>query len=239
MKHIPILMYHNIGSPPKGARLRSLYVRERAFARQMALLSILGYQGLSMSEAMPYLVGEKTGRIVVITFDDGYLDTLQIALPVLKHHAFTATCYAVSNAIQNYNYWDAVSLGVKKPLMSPEQLKQWVEAGMELGAHSRSHPFLTKCTDTELKSEIGGCKDDLERLIGTTVTQYCYPSGDVDGRVAMAVEDAGFVAATTTRRGRAMVGGDLFQLPRVLVAGHNPLYLFPVKLFTTYEDRRG
>jgi peptidoglycan/xylan/chitin deacetylase (PgdA/CDA1 family) len=232
-------MYHNIGSPPEGARLRSLYVRERAFAGQMALLSLLGVKGLSMSAAMPYLKSEKTGRIAVITFDDGYLDTLEAALPILRRYGFSATCYAVSSLDQQHNYWDAENLGVKKPLMSTLQLKQWLDAGMELGAHSRTHPFLTQCSDDELVSEILGCKDDLEQLVDSPVTQFCYPSGDVDDRVAQAVRQAGYVAATTTRRGRASAGSDLFRLPRVLVARHNPLYLFPIKLFTSYEDRRG
>jgi len=239
MYQIPILMYHNIGTPPAGAKLRSLYVRERVFARQMALLSLLGIKGLSMSAAMPYLAGRKTGRVAVITFDDGYLDTVEAAMPILQKYGFSATCYAVSSLEQKYNYWDAANLGVEKPLMSAEQLKKWVDGGMELGAHSRTHPFLTRCNDQQLIDETSGCKNDLESIVGTPVTQFCYPSGDVDDRVAEAVKNAGFAAATTTRRGRAEVGGDLFQLPRVLVAGHNPLYLFPIKLFTSYEDRRG
>lgn len=232
-------MYHNIGRPPASAKLRSLYVRERAFARQMGLLSLLGFKGLSMSDAMPYLSGTKKGKVAVITFDDGYLDTLESALPILKRHDFTATCYAVSTFAEGYNYWDAANLGVSKPLMSAGQLKQWADSGMELGAHSRTHPFMTKCTDEELQAETAGCKQDLERLVGAPVTQFCYPSGDYDERVARAVKAAGFIASTTTRRGRATAGGDLFSLPRVLVAGHNPLYLFPIKLITGYEDRRG
>jgi len=232
-------MYHNIGRPPVGANLRSLYVREGAFARQMGLLSMLGYTGLSVSHAMPYLTGAKIGRVVVITFDDGYLDTLQFALPILKKHSFSATCYAVSTFSEGYNYWDAANLGVDKPLMSADQLKQWVDSGMELGAHSRTHPFLTRCTDEELLSETVGCKQELEKLSGGPVTQFCYPSGDYDDRVIQAVKASGYSAATTTRRGRATAGGDLYSLPRVLVAGHNPLYLFPIKLFTAYEDRRG
>jgi len=238
VNQIPILMYHNIGQPPKGAKLRSLYVREQAFARQMRLLSLLGYEGLGMSDAMPFLRGNKSGRVVVITFDDGYLDTLESALPVLKKFGFTATCYAVSTFNKGYNYWDSDNLGIKKPLMSADQLKHWVDSGMELGAHSRTHPFMTRCTDEELLLETSGCKQELEQLSGSPVTQFCYPSGDYDDRVVRAVEESGFSAATTTRRGRATVAGDLYRLPRVLVAGHNPLYLFPIKLFTSYEDRR-
>ena len=55
MKNIPILMYHNIGEPPDGARLRGLHVCTGAFGIQMWPLKLLGYQSLPMSETMLYL----------------------------------------------------------------------------------------------------------------------------------------------------------------------------------------
>jgi len=236
MKPLPILMYHNIGTPPAGTLLRSLYVRETAFSRQMALLRLMGYQGLSMANAMPYLKGELTGRIVAITFDDGYLDTFEAALPVLKRNGFTATCYAVSGAIGKYNEWDAEVIRTKKPLMTASQIRQWADAGMEIGAHSKSHPFLTKCDDDELQSELVEGKSELEGIAGSEINQFCYPSGDYNERVISAVNRSGYVAATTTQRGRANPESDLFALPRVQVGGHNFLPQYLIKLITSYED---
>lgn len=235
---IPILMYHNLGTPPPGARLRSLYVRPQAFFRQMRLLRLLGYRGLSMGAAMPYLRGERQGRVAVITFDDGYADTLEHALPALQTQGFSATCYVVSDKIGQYNDWDADTLGVRKPLMDLDQLRVWQAAGMEIGAHSRSHPHLPDCSDAQLQDEVAGSKAALEHLLGVPITQFCYPYGDHDARVVAAARAAGFDAATTTRRGRARSGGDLLQLKRVLVGGHNWLYLFALKLESAYEDRR-
>jgi len=239
MKTIPILMYHNIGEPPEEARLRGLYVRTGAFGRQMFLLKLMGYQGLSMSQAMPYLRGEKSGKVVAITFDDGYLDTFEQALPILNTFGFSATCYFVSGRTGKYNDWDAAELNVQKPLMNETQIKAWQAAGMEVGAHSRTHPRLTKCTDDELRTELTGGKSDLESLIGMPVTQFCYPYGDLDDRVANAALSAGYSAATTVNRGRARPGDDLMQLRRILVSGSNMLYLFVLKLLTQYEDKRG
>lgn len=239
MKNIPILMYHNIGTPPDGARLRALYVRIGTFGRQMWLLKLLGYRGLSMSEAMPYLRGEKTGKVVAITFDDGYLDTLESALPILNTFGFSATCYVVSGRTGQYNDWDAATLKVEKRLMSDAQVKAWHAAGMEVGAHSRTHPRLSKCTDEQLREELAGGKADLEALTGAPVTQFCYPYGDLDDRVANAVRSAGYDAATTTQRGRASPGDDLMLLRRVLVSGSSMLHLFLIKLLTKYEDKRG
>lgn len=239
MNTIPILMYHNIGEPPEGAKLRSLYVRTGAFGRQMWLLKLLGYRGISMSEAMPYLRGEKTGKVVAITFDDGYLDTLEQALPILNTFGFSATCYFVSGRLGGFNDWDAAALNVNKQLMTKEQMLAWHAAGMEVGAHSRTHPRLTRCSDAQLAEELAGSKVDLEALTGASVTQFCYPYGDLDNRVAEAARKAGFSAATTVQRGRAQPGDDVMLLRRILVSGSNTLIHLLLKLFTRYEDKRG
>lgn len=236
---LPILTYHNIAQAPRGLRRwRSLYVSPGTFARQMWLLQRFGYTGLSMSAAMPYLQGERTGRIAVITLDDGYVDNLDSALPVLQRYGFSATCYVVSGSIGQYNQWDADRLGVRKPLMSVEQLRAWHRGGMEVGAHTRSHPRLTQCTDAQLHDEIHGSKATLENHLGTPITQFCYPYGDADDRVAGVAREAGFAAATTTRRGRATAGMDLWQLPRVQIARHHVLPQFAMRVMSGYEDRR-
>ena len=82
--NIPILMYHSIESMPKSTIMRSLHVPPRRFKFQMWLLKILGYRGLSLKELKPYLDGYKHGKVVGITFDDGYKDHIDYVLPELK-----------------------------------------------------------------------------------------------------------------------------------------------------------
>lgn len=232
-------MYHNIARAPADLRVyRSLYVSPTAFARQMWLLNRLGYTGLSMSAAMPYLRGERAGRVAVITLDDGYTDNLDAALPVLQRFGFTATVYVVSGCIGRCNVWDAERLGIRKRLMTSAELRCWHDGGMEVGAHTRTHPHLTRCSDSELRDETHGCKADLEDRLGLAVSQFCYPYGDVDDRVVGATREAGFEAATTTGRGRAVAGADLWRLPRVQVARHHLLPQFAARVMTRYEDRR-
>lgn len=238
---IPILMYHNVAEVPAGLHPdgRCLYVTPAAFAAQMALLQRLGWRGVPMSGAMPYLRGEKHGRVAAITFDDGYLDNLENALPVLQRHGFGATCYAVNGCIGKYNLWDAERLGVHKPMMTVEQLHAWRAGGMEIGAHTRNHVHLTQCDDAQLHDEIAGGKAELENLLGFEVPQFCYPFGDADARVAKAVRDAGHVASPTVQRGRARRGMDLFMLPRVAIDHADSLAKFALRAFTPLEDWRG
>ncbi len=238
MTAIPILMYHHVAPVPSGLRaLRGLYVSPGAFSRQMRLLGWLGFRGLSMSDAMPYLRGEARGKVAVITFDDGYVDNLEHALPVLQRHGFSASCYAVSGALGDYNRWDEARTGVRAPIMTAMQLRAWRAAGMDVGAHTHSHVRLTQCDDAALQREVNDCRKALQDCTGSPVTQFCYPYGDHDDRVVASVREAGFSDATTTLRGRARAGGDPLRWPRVPISNRHLLAQVAVRLVSRYEDR--
>ncbi|MBT0571782.1 polysaccharide deacetylase family protein [Curvibacter sp. CHRR-16] len=235
---IPILMYHQIDAPPpKGTALRGLIVAPKSFAWQMRMLRVMGYRGLSMQDLMPYLQGKKIGKVVGITFDDGFQNNLQHALPVLKKNGFTATCYGVSRQIGGSNVWDLGKVA-PKPLMTQTDWKTWVTAGMDVGSHTCDHANLPQLTEDEAFAQISLSRHELEQAIGCEVRHFCYPYGWYKAEHAQMVRDTGYTTATTTKRGRAEVGADLFTLQRIMVArATNPLQFF-LKIATTYEDKR-
>lgn len=239
MMHIPILMYHQIDvPPPSGTPLRGLVVSSGSFARQMRLLRLMGYTGLSMRDLEPYLLGEKHGRVVGITFDDGYQNNLHNALPVLQKHGFTATCYAVSSMIGGTNSWDQ-GLVAEKPLMNEADWRTWLGNGMDVGSHTRTHADLNASSPEQARDQIAGSKQELEDRLGCEVRHFCYPYGRFRDEHTRMVQDAGYITATTTRRGRVQPGDDLMTLRRVLVAQATHLLHFTLKVATVYEDRRG
>jgi len=235
---IPILVYHQISeAPPKGAPFRGLYVSPAAFSRQMALLKVLGYQGLSMDKLLPYLRGEKSGKVVGITFDDGYLNNLTHALPVLQRHGFSSTCYAVSNLLGQTNAWDR-EIGIAQvPLMDAGQLRLWVAGGQEVGSHTQNHVRLLQSDAPTALREMTQDKAALESLLAVPVQHFCYPYGEYAPEHVEMARQAGFQTATTTRRGRSAAGGSLFELPRVPVVRSTTLAVFWLKIATAYEDR--
>jgi peptidoglycan/xylan/chitin deacetylase (PgdA/CDA1 family) len=236
---IPILMYHQIDYPPKrGAVMRGLVVSPQSFTLQMALLKILGYRGLSMSELDPYLRGEKKGKVVGLTFDDGYQNNLTHALPVLLNNGFSATCYAVSQALGGTNAWDTSVGIISKPLMTVDEWKIWQKKGMEIGSHTRNHVNLRDCSDHMAVMEIQQSRLDLEKQFGGQVRHFCYPYGWFAPKHRQMVVDAGYKTATTTMRGRAMPGDDLFALKRIKVARATTLVMFAAKMLSRYEDKR-
>lgn len=236
---IPILVYHQIATAPlKGSPFRSLHVAPEAFSRQMAWLKRLGYKGLSMSGLQPYLAGERTGKVVGITFDDGYQNNLTHALPALVKQGFSSTCYAVSGLLGKTNVWDE-SLGIAQtPLMDESEIRQWVAAGQEIGSHTRGHVNLPETDEAGCRAEMLQGKVELESVIGQSVSHFCYPYGRYEAmHVALAAE-LGFATATTTERSRCHAQMDLLQLPRVPVLRSTSLPVFWLKVATAYEDRR-
>ena len=236
---IPILMYHQIDEPPpRGTPLRGLVVSPSAFAKQMWLLRLFGYRGLSMRELEPYLSGEKQGKVVGITFDDGYQNTLGNALPILKRNGFTATCYGVSGMLGGTNSWDHHTGIAEKPLMTIENWRVWLDAGMEVGSHTRTHADLTKLKPNEAADEIIESKRQLEEALMCEVRHFCYPYGRFAEEHRHTVQQTGYVTAVTTQRGRATQTDDPVTLPRVLVARATNLLQFFMKIATRYEDKR-
>jgi peptidoglycan/xylan/chitin deacetylase (PgdA/CDA1 family) len=234
---IPILVYHQIAeAPQKGAPFRGLYVSPAAFARQMALLKVFGYRGLSMTDVQPYLRGEKTGKVVGITFDDGYLNNLTNALPALQKHGFTSTCYVVDGLLGQTNVWDQ-GIGIAQTLlMTAEQLLQWQAGGQEVGAHTKEHVDLLAINELAAWKQIANSKPDLQNLLNKPVNHFCYPYGKFDKRHEVMAKQAHYETATTTVRGRVHGATNMLTMPRVPVLRSTSLPVFWLKIATAYED---
>jgi peptidoglycan/xylan/chitin deacetylase (PgdA/CDA1 family) len=235
---IPILMYHQIEvPPPRGTALRGLIVSPSSFAKQMRMLRLMGYRGLSMRDLEPYLRGDQQGKVVGITFDDGYQNNLLHALPALQANGYTATCYSVSSMLGGTNAWDAGKVA-QKPLMTQQEWRIWHAAGMDVGSHTQTHANLKELLDEEARQQIIQSKAELEQLLGAEVRHFCYPYGWFQAQHQEMVRAAGYVTATSTRRGRVQPGDNPHALNRIMVArATHPLQFF-MKVATAYEDKR-
>jgi peptidoglycan/xylan/chitin deacetylase (PgdA/CDA1 family) len=235
---IPILMYHSIETMPKSTVMRSLHVPIKRFEFQMWILKMLGYKALSIEGLRPYLNGEKQGKVVGLTFDDGYKNNLINALPIITKFNFSATCYLVSDYIGLNNIWDLEKGINQMPLMSVSEIYQWLDHGMDIGAHSKTHLNLTSLSEEEAHMEIKNCKTDLESNFNVPVKDFCYPYGQFNNSVCDMVKDSGYLSATSMVRGRVHSKYSKFKLPRIPVTHHTLPHLFIAKILTNYEDKR-
>jgi peptidoglycan/xylan/chitin deacetylase (PgdA/CDA1 family) len=236
MKSLPILTYHNVGTAPAGARLQKLYVAADLFRRQCALLARLGYRAVTLSDGLEALRRGDPGRRVVLTFDDGYVDNLEIAAPILAEFGFRATCFAVAGCLGAWNRWDADELRVRKPLMNAAQLRAWLAAGHELGSHTLSHPRLDELDAAAARTEIIGSRAVLQQVTGAAIDHFCYPYGRYARQQLDLVREAGYGSAVTTRRGLAHTGDDTLQLSRISINGDKGLLRFALKVATPYAS---
>jgi peptidoglycan/xylan/chitin deacetylase (PgdA/CDA1 family) len=103
-------------------------------------------------------------------------------------------------------------------MMTSGEVVELRRAGLQVGAHTVSHPILAKLTPDEMRREMQDSKDFLERLLGERVSLFAYPNGkpgeDYDERAVTLAREIGFDAAVTTARGAASPTTDPYQVPR-------------------------
>jgi peptidoglycan/xylan/chitin deacetylase (PgdA/CDA1 family) len=238
MSGIPILCYHNIGAAPAPGRFALLHVAEAKLERQLWALRRLGLRGVSMTEGLARLGAGAPRGAVVMTFDDGYRDTLTAALPLLRRYDCRATCYVVSDCIGGHNRWDDDQGRERHALMTRDQIGSWLEAGMEIGSHTLSHPWLDRLGAAEAAAEISESRASLQRTFGVTVDHFAYPFGKYTPDVVDAVKRTGYASAVTGEPGIARAGGDAHRLPRLIVDGRRGLARFLLRLAAPYGDLR-
>jgi peptidoglycan/xylan/chitin deacetylase (PgdA/CDA1 family) len=209
---VPILVYHSIAPahPGQSAEQRLLDVDTAMFRRQMSYLAANRYDVIPLGTLIDALQG--SGRLparpVVITFDDGWLSQYEHALPVLEQMHFTATFFVIS-----------LQVGRGSMYMGVDDIKSLQKAGMTIASHSRTHPNLTRVSDAQLREEVLGSRQDLQKMLGVAPDLFAYPYGSWNRRVAAAVQAAGYRAARAYPGGPWNDATDRYALHSVLATG--------------------
>jgi peptidoglycan/xylan/chitin deacetylase (PgdA/CDA1 family) len=234
---VPILMYHAIGAP--GERPSRYVVPVKSFARQMRWLKRRGYHVTGLDDYARYRSEHRLppAKTIVVTFDDGYLDNLTLARPILEQLGLPATIFLVS-AVEDRNAWSTGGSLAQRPMMKLEDARQAVGGLLTFGAHTRTHPALPDISPAEAEREVTGSKHDLERALGVPVTTFAYPHGRVDDEVRAIVERAGFTCACGVVPGRNRPAADDFLLRRVEIFGTDGLVRFALTVLLGDVGRR-
>jgi peptidoglycan/xylan/chitin deacetylase (PgdA/CDA1 family) len=153
----------------------------------------------------------------VLTFDDGFRDFYLEALPILTRYGFTATVYVVTNYAGETSAWLTGFGEHNRPMLSWPQIREMSALGIEIGAHTKSHPALDGIPLTRAREEIGGSKRALEDKLGAEVLSFAYPFGFYNKAVRSLVEEAGYKSACAVRYAMSSAGDDPFALCRQIV----------------------
>lgn len=218
-----VLMYHSV-SPSTEPDPYALRVHPERFADQLRTLSRLGLRGVSLGELLRARAQGRGGRMVALTFDDGYVDFCTEALPLLRRYGMTATVYVVAGRLAGQNDWDD---GPRLDLLDADQVRAVAAAGHEIGSHSLTHPHLAGLDPARLREETATSKQVLEEVLGGPVPGFCYPYGDWDDAAAESVRTAGYEYACVVKDySRA----DRFTVPRFYVGQQDDALRLGVKL---------
>ena len=219
LRPVPVLMYHVLSAPPANAPYPELYVAPPDFRAQIAWLAAHGYRAVTLQRVFDAWRGAATlpAKPVVLTFDDGYLSDVRTALPVLMAR-----------------HWPGVlnlEVANLKPVwgIRPPGVRKLLAAGWELDAHTLTHPDLTSVDAARLRQEVTGSRTAIRKMFHVRVNFFCYPAGRYDAAVIAAVQQAGYLGATTTNYGLARPS-DLYTLSRVRINGSDGVKGFAAKL---------
>jgi peptidoglycan/xylan/chitin deacetylase (PgdA/CDA1 family) len=206
---VPMLMYHVVADPPAGASLRELYVDPQTFNDQMEALHKQGYAGVSLNQVYNawFKGGELPQKPVVISFDDGYRGQYLYARPELRKMGWPGV---LNLLVRAYTQPDGE--------LTPRMVERMIDSGWELDSHTIDHLDVTKLSPGNLRLEIGRSRAILQHRFRQPVNFFCYPAGRFDSRAVRAVQDAGYLGATTTQEGLASKAA-MFKLQRIRVDG--------------------
>jgi peptidoglycan/xylan/chitin deacetylase (PgdA/CDA1 family) len=182
-----ILAFHAIGS---SLPFRHYGISMSPACFEQAMAGLDPRQNSGLTDAVNRL--DSPAALLALTFDDGYRDVLETAVPILRAHGLAASVFIT-----------AAFAASGAPLYLDRQsiVELSRDPGMEIGSHGATHRRLTECSDIDLRNELRDSRHQLEDWIGRPVRTLAYPHGAVDRRVRDAAEAAGYESACTSRFG--------------------------------------
>lgn len=220
---VPILMYHALSTARTTDFHRWTLPAER-LAAHLAYLDREGYRTLTVTALAEYLHNNigfprdpDADRLVALTFDDAYADFHEVALPLLAGFGMTATLFVPTGYVGASSGWMEHEGEGDREIASWSALADIAASGIEIGAHSHTHPELDLVPDEELAAQVTWPKAELEDHLGRPVRSFAYPYGRYSRRVRDAVRGAGYRAACTMNSWAATEASHPLELPRTPV----------------------
>ncbi len=213
-----ILAYHAIADLGDDPRLAEYGVPPRLFEEQLDALIGSGWRFVGLDAVLAALSGEEElpRRALLLTFDDAYADLLEVACPIMAERGLPGVVFAVAGQLGGTNEWDHRIRARPLDLLDADGLRAVEAGGIEVGSHTVNHRPLPKVPEAELKEEIAGSADVLERAGLPRPRVFSYPYGEWSPSIAAACA-AGYEASFTVEPGVVTDGADLHALPRIEV----------------------
>jgi len=182
---IRVLIYHSIGSQAYGDTRMLSTLSKSQFINHLNMLEDITVLPLHTMECFSNSVSG-----IVLTFDDGYIDNLTVAAPLLIEKKMPFTVFVVGDFIRKSKN------GFLSPLMLKELSKM---PGVTIGSHGMTHVDLRRLNKSDLTAELRDSKKYLEDLLGIPVDKISYPYGGTNITVMNAATKAGYKIGCSSR----------------------------------------
>jgi peptidoglycan/xylan/chitin deacetylase (PgdA/CDA1 family) len=188
-------------------------VAPKNFEAQMAWLSQRGFHTITMAQLVAHLKDRQSlpSQPIIVSFDDGWAEQYSIAFPILKRYGFIGTFFVYTDPLD------------RPPYLTWAQLQEMTSAGMDIQAHSLSHPHLRVLPADTAYKEIAESKAILEKRLGKPVLAFNYPFGEYNPAVIEMVRRAGYQSAVTLASGYKQRADALFTLQRIRISYNDSL----------------
>jgi peptidoglycan/xylan/chitin deacetylase (PgdA/CDA1 family) len=222
------LTYHGIGGEDG--------VAPAALERQLALVSRLK-RVVPLAEAIRLLGRSEAAEVAALTFDDGYRDFAELAVPAIAALDLHATLFVPAGHIGGRNRWDEGRRPTRQ-LLAEGELRNLDETHVEIGGHGLNHISMAGLSSARLREETETSRRILEDVTAREIRLFAFPNGqrgDFDLAAERAVEAAGYTAACSTCFGRGSTPSERFRLRRVSVVAGDDEGRFLRKLQGNYD----
>jgi len=208
---LPVLTFHALDDGTS-----TISFSPRVFRRGMARLHESGYQTLSLLEATDHL---RRGvpfpaRSFVITFDDGYRTVYEEAFPILQRYGMSAMVFLAAGGHRTVKPDDRLPSLKGRAMLAWQEIRDMRRSGIDFGAHTRTHPDLTRLSLDQIEAEICDSKAMIEDALDAETTCFAYPYGRYDRRSREIVRQH-FACACSDKLGLITAHSDLYTLERV------------------------
>jgi peptidoglycan/xylan/chitin deacetylase (PgdA/CDA1 family) len=228
------LAYHGIANLSHDPILARYTVAPQRFAAQLDWLLARGWKFVALDTVLDALAGKRSmpRRTVLVTFDDGYADFIEEALPILRGRGIPAVMFAVAGRIGETNTWDAEIGAEIRRLMDRDQLLAIAAAGTEVASHGMWHRALSALDPTEFEADAVESAEQIEALGLPRPRVFSYPYGESSADAPAVLRRAGYAAAFGIAPGVIERSTDRYRLPRIQVSSTDTPLLLWLKLLT-------